>query len=140
MTSVHLRRLATVDFSRLKSYASVKSFRWSSFCHPAISRSPPFAFCSPPTAVLREKVVPGRVWDPSVELVMSGRGEVGEHEVKTGITKEILDEWKIVEVEQCPTYVTSKERDPLADLTMLKYNEVDEDWVRCVHLEEVVNE
>ncbi|MED6210964.1 hypothetical protein PIB30_069157 [Stylosanthes scabra] len=219
--SIHLRRLTTVVFSRLKSYALVKSFHWSSICHPAISRSAPFAFCSPPTDVLRinvtkgygkrnssddlrlslslfatksgalkaietmhntilrgkrmyvekartrrdnkhvakygtryqvmcesfsrdefvqgEKVVHGRVWDPSVELVMFGRGEVGEHEVKTDITKEILDEWKIVEVEQCPIDVISKERDPLADITMLKYNEVDEDRVRFVHLEEVVN-
>ncbi|MED6218494.1 hypothetical protein PIB30_027149 [Stylosanthes scabra] len=87
-----------------------------------------------------EKVVLGRVWDPSVELVMFVRGEVGEHEVKTCITKEILDEWKIVEVEQCPIYVTSKERDPLANIMILKYNEVDDDWIRFVHLEEIVNE
>ncbi|MED6185533.1 hypothetical protein PIB30_058041 [Stylosanthes scabra] len=86
-----------------------------------------------------EQVVHGRVWDPSVELVMFVRGEVGEHEVKIGITKEILDEWKFVEVEYCPVYVTSKERDPLADITMLKYNEVDEDQVSFVHIEEVLN-
>ncbi|MED6192729.1 hypothetical protein PIB30_012899 [Stylosanthes scabra] len=85
-------------------------------------------------------VVHGRVWDPSVELVMMVRGEVEEQEVKTDITKEILDEWKCVEVEQCPIYVTSNERDPLADIMMLKYNEVEEDQVRIVHIEEVVNE
>ncbi|MED6170330.1 hypothetical protein PIB30_029933, partial [Stylosanthes scabra] len=71
---------------------------------------------------------------------MINRCEAEEHEVETGITKVIFDEWKIVEVEQCPIYATSKERDPLADITMLKYNEVDEDRVRFVHIEEVVNE
>ncbi|MED6217568.1 hypothetical protein PIB30_018962 [Stylosanthes scabra] len=86
------------------------------------------------------KVVHGRVWDSSVDLVMLFRGEVEEQEVKTGITKEILDEWKLVEVEQCPIYVTSMERYPLADITMLKYNEVEEDRVRTVLIEEVVNE
>ncbi|MED6109366.1 hypothetical protein PIB30_032846 [Stylosanthes scabra] len=87
-----------------------------------------------------EKVVHGRVWDPSVELVMIVRGEVGEHEVKTSITKEIVDEWKIIEVEQCPIYDTTKERDPSADITMLKYNEVDEDWAFQIDIESEVIE
>ncbi|MED6177555.1 hypothetical protein PIB30_099222, partial [Stylosanthes scabra] len=78
--------------------------------------------------VLGAKVVHGIVWDPSAELVMMDRGEVGEHEVKIGITKEILDERKLLEVEQCPIYVASKERDPLVDITMLKLNKVEEDW------------
>ncbi|MED6170331.1 hypothetical protein PIB30_029934 [Stylosanthes scabra] len=51
-SSVHLQCLATVEFSQLKSFASVTSFHWPSICHPAISRSPPFASWSPPTAVL----------------------------------------------------------------------------------------
>ncbi|MED6205527.1 hypothetical protein PIB30_018515 [Stylosanthes scabra] len=58
------------------------------------------------------KVVHGRVWDSSVKLVMMVRGEVEEQE----------------------------EKDHLDDITMLKYNEVEEDRVRIVHIKEVVNE
>ncbi|MED6198037.1 hypothetical protein PIB30_062343, partial [Stylosanthes scabra] len=82
------------------------------------------------------KIVHGREWDSSAELLMMDRGEDGEQEVKTVITKEILDELKLLAVEQCTFSVVSKERDPLAEIMMMKCNEVKEDRGRIVSIEE----
>ncbi|MED6222433.1 hypothetical protein PIB30_064378 [Stylosanthes scabra] len=84
------------------------------------------------------KIVQGREWDSSAELLMMDRVEDGEQEVKTTITKEILDEWKLLAVEQCPVSVASKERDPLAEIMIMKCNKVKEDWGRTVRTEEEV--
>ncbi|MED6193519.1 hypothetical protein PIB30_020321 [Stylosanthes scabra] len=73
------------------------------------------------------KVVHGREWDLSAELVMMDRGDDGEQDEKTVITKEILDKWKFLDVEKCPFFVLSNESDLLAEIVMLKRNKVEED-------------